>query len=108
MSSERDSSGGAVPGDMLVALKHMRAWETEKARGNSEVMTRPGDQALVLQCWQVAGHTRLLVLLNHDATRLCFFSSRTDNFWRNWELLERLRARMKREPNLLEPYHGQL
>lgn len=73
----------AVPGDLIVALNVMRAWTSDTTRGHSSIHIQKGEQALVIQAWEVGNQLRLRVL---RASRILVFSCPLHAFWQNWEV----------------------
>jgi hypothetical protein len=75
-----------LPGDLLVALRPMRAWENDRAKGTSGCPIGAGEQALVLETW-TEGHQRRVRVIRDQ--RLLLFSCPDHVACRNWRLARR-------------------
>jgi hypothetical protein len=71
-----------LPGDMLVALRSMRAWENDDERGYAGPWVSVGGTAIVLQVWYTGNHVRLRLLTDNA---ISVFSCVRRNFSINWE-----------------------
>lgn len=71
------------PGDLIVALNDLRAWETDQKRGWSHVYILKGQQALVINTWLVGNQLRMRVLRN---LRVLLFSCPAHVVYRNWRI----------------------
>lgn len=74
------------PGDLIVALNDVRAWESETKRGMSMTWMHKGEHALLVATWMVGKQYRLAVLHNH---RIMFFSHPYHTLHRNWFIANR-------------------
>jgi hypothetical protein len=72
-----------IPGDLIVALHVMRAWEEEDRRGKDGTIINEGEQALVLASWNV-GNKRRFKLFRND--RILTFSCFEHCVRRNWKV----------------------
>ena len=77
---------GVLPGDLLVALRPMRAWEDDRAKGTHGCPIRPGEQALVLESWLEGAQRRVRVIRDQ---RLLLFSCPDHAVAKNWGLARR-------------------
>jgi hypothetical protein len=73
-----------VPGDLIVALHTMRAWEDEFERGLMGEHVQAGEQAFVVSTWSV-GNQRRMKLLRED--RLLVFSCANHCVCKNWRVV---------------------
>lgn len=76
----------ALPGDMLVALKMMRAWESVDVKGQTNDWIYPQDLVLVLSVWTIDAHQRLVVMTKQG---IKIMSSRLTNMGTNWIMPQR-------------------
>jgi hypothetical protein len=72
-----------VPGDLIVARVAMRAWEDDSRRGTNGEVIQAGEQAMVVQTWEVGNQRRMRVI--HDQ-RLLVFSCAAHVVRRNWKV----------------------
>lgn len=85
----------AMPGDLLVALKLMRAWESVDRRGYSGDLIFPATLVLVLSAWTIDAHQRLIVMTSKGVMVL---SSRLENMGSNWIMPQREVLDQKTDP----------
>lgn len=76
----------ALIGDLLVALKPMRSWRSEQARGDDGAVIVPGERVLVIGTWLVGNQRRLSVVCGQQ---ILLFSCPSYAFARNWQLAQR-------------------
>ena len=84
-----------MPGDLLVALKLMRAWESVDRRGYSGDLIFPATLVLVLSAWTIDAHQRLIVMTSKGVMVL---SSRLENMGSNWIMPQREVLDQKTDP----------
>lgn len=82
-SSDLDSLE-LVPGDLVMALNAMRAWEHGLYRGFMGEMIMAGEQALVLHTWLVGNQMRVRVMRDQ---RILMFSCPEHVVRRNWKIV---------------------
>lgn len=82
-SSDLDSITELVPGDYIVAVHDMRAWENEDKCGWSDYWIHVGEQALVVQLWEVGNQQRVRVFRND---RFLLFSCQAHCVFKNWKV----------------------
>jgi len=73
-----------IPGDLVMALNAMRAWESEEVRGYVGELIMVGEQALVLATWDVGNQRRLKVVRDN---RVLMFSCAGHTVHRNWKVV---------------------
>lgn len=73
---------GPRPGDMLVSLVPMRAWEDDDRRGESGAALPAGQNVLVVDAWEVGRQRRIRVV--YDG-RVVVFSCAQRVMDRNWK-----------------------
>ena len=84
MSSYDLDSLEPVPGDYVMALNAMRAWEQDLYRGFMGEMIMAGEQALVLETWSMGNQRRIRVVRDH---RILMFSCAEHAVRRNWRVV---------------------
>lgn len=72
-------------GDLIVALKDMRAWESQDKRGSNGSYILKGQQALVISTWLVGHHLRIQVLREQ---RILIFSNKEHVVSSNWNIVK--------------------
>jgi hypothetical protein len=75
-----------MPGDMVVALRPTRGWESELSRGTDGMIVNVGSGGLVLETWPEGGRLRLRLLL---AGRIIVVSCKAHNVLKNWTIAAR-------------------
>lgn len=73
------------PGDLIVALNDIRAWETDTKRGQSGNCIRKGECAMLIVSWPVGNQLRLKVLRDQ---RILHFSHPIYAVHRNWKIAQ--------------------
>ena len=73
-----------VPGDFVVAVHEMRAWESEDKRGWSDHWIRQGEQATVIGTWLVGNQLRVRVFRDN---RFHLFSCAAHCVFKNWKVV---------------------
>lgn len=76
-----------LPGDMIIALNSMRAWETQNIRGKYGEYINKGEQVLVLSTHTCGHHLRLTVLRDN---RILFFSCASYALHKNWKMASQI------------------
>jgi len=73
------------PGDMLIALNCMRAWESQFVRGKIGDWILVGEQVFVISTTMVGNQIRLFVIRDN---RIMTFSSLPHVVCRNWNIVK--------------------
>lgn len=76
-----------VPGDLVVARRPMRAWISDRERGDAGLQVEPGDRGIVVQVWEEGKKVRLRVLVG---SHLVVFSHARHCVALNWSYGEGL------------------
>jgi len=76
-----------LPGDLVVALKESRAWESELVRNLNGDVIQVGEIAMVLYTYDVGAQLRMHVLRNN---RIMLFSCARRVWSQNWKIASRI------------------
>ena len=74
------------PGDIVKALHHMRAWETDLERGRQGYWINEGEVATVIHIWIIGDNVRIRVLVSN---RIAMFSHDRSHVMLNWMVVDK-------------------
>lgn len=75
------------PGDLIIARRSLKAWESDLERGADGQFVHDGDAGIVVQVWKVGRQVRIRVLIKDT---LLLFSHADHVVWINWSYGEGL------------------
>lgn len=69
------------PGDLIIARRMLKAWESDDERGGNGLVVNYGDTGVVVQVWRVGNQVRLRLLIKDVVV---VFSHAHHVVWLNW------------------------
>jgi hypothetical protein len=74
------------PGDVIAAVRYMRAWESDTCRGYTGRDVHKDDEGLLISTRMIGNQLRLYILMNE---RIEIFSSNPHVLGLNWRVVSR-------------------